>query len=148
MIDNELPVYENNPIANKLNAPENKLFRPTILWKKILLLTIIIVVVTTLCSIVIKKIIDISGYSACKTIYIYFFLQSLVIIIYLKNILILLIRIYQKYARSETRLRCLYTPSCSEYAILALKKYGVFIGVIKAIGRLRRCKPPGGIDYP
>ncbi|MBU5417691.1 membrane protein insertion efficiency factor YidD [Anaerobutyricum soehngenii] len=66
----------------------------------------------------------------------------------MKYILIWFIRVYQRYAKSETRLRCCYTPSCSEYAILALKKYGLVIGSIKAFKRLLRCGPPGGIDYP
>lgn len=38
--------------------------------------------------------------------------------------------------------------SCSQYAILALQKYGLLIGSIKAVRRLLRCGPPGGIDYP
>lgn len=58
------------------------------------------------------------------------------------------VRLYQRYAKAETRLRCCMTPFCSEYAILALKKYGVIIGIIKIVRRLKRCHPPGGIDYP
>ncbi|MGI6401706.1 MAG: membrane protein insertion efficiency factor YidD [Thermoguttaceae bacterium] len=58
------------------------------------------------------------------------------------------IRVYQRYAKAETRLRCCYTPSCSEYAILALRKYGALIGGFKTVRRLLRCGPPGGIDYP
>lgn len=36
---------------------------------------------------------------------------------------------------------CRFHPSCSEYAILAVEKYGVFYGAILAIGRLMRCNP-------
>ncbi len=45
---------------------------------------------------------------------------------------------------------CKYHPSCSEYAELALEKYGPARGLVKAAGRIVRCNPlsPGGIDYP
>ena len=60
------------------------------------------------------------------------------------------IRLYQHYAHEDIRRRCLFKPTCSEYAILALRKYGVIIGGIKAADRLfRRCA--GNIyriDYP
>ncbi len=58
------------------------------------------------------------------------------------------VRMYQRYAKAEVRLRCFMTPSCSEYAILAFRKYGAIVGGIKTIGRLKRCHPPGAIDYP
>ncbi|HHO0367465.1 TPA: membrane protein insertion efficiency factor YidD [Morganella morganii] len=44
---------------------------------------------------------------------------------------------------------CRYDPSCSEYAILAIQKYGVIKGWSMAIKRIYRCKPPfGGRDLP
>ena len=69
-------------------------------------------------------------------------------LIFLKKILIWLIKVYQNRAKFETRLRCCYEPSCSEYAILAIEKYGAIPGAIKTIKRLKRCHPPGGVDYP
>lgn len=46
--------------------------------------------------------------------------------------------------------QCLYTPSCSEYADLAIQKYGVIKGSLKTCGRLLRCGPwgKGGKDLP
>ena len=41
---------------------------------------------------------------------------------------------YQHYASEETRRRCLCVPSCSEYAILCLKKYGL----IRALHKIRK----------
>jgi hypothetical protein len=76
------------------------------------------------------------------------FLGLISVAIFLRKILIWLITVYQATAKIETRLRCCFEPSCSEYAILAIKKYGVFKGVNKSIKRLKRCHPPGGIDYP
>ena len=45
---------------------------------------------------------------------------------------------------------CKYHPSCSEYAILAIRKHGVIRGAGMAAWRLLRCNPwsHGGVDYP
>jgi hypothetical protein len=45
---------------------------------------------------------------------------------------------------------CKFHPSCSEYAVLAIRKHGVFRGVPMAARRLVRCHPwsHGGVDYP
>ena len=44
---------------------------------------------------------------------------------------------------------CKYHPSCSQYAIDALRKYGLVKGSFKAGWRLLRCNPwsKGGVDY-
>ncbi|MBR2903273.1 MAG: membrane protein insertion efficiency factor YidD [Clostridia bacterium] len=67
----------------------------------------------------------------------------------MKHILIWMVHAYQRFAPAHVRLRCVYTPSCSEYMILSIEKYGVIKGVIKGIKRLRRCgHTDGGEDYP
>lgn len=67
----------------------------------------------------------------------------------MKNLLIACIHRYQKKAPYYLRASCRYEPTCSEYMILAIKKYGCIRGVYKGILRLFRCKPPnGGVDYP
>jgi putative component of membrane protein insertase Oxa1/YidC/SpoIIIJ protein YidD len=66
-----------------------------------------------------------------------------------KNILLMLIFLYQKCAPKLIRSVCLFQPSCSEYMRLSLIKYGVFHGIRKGFNRLRRCRPPnGGFDEP
>ena len=66
-----------------------------------------------------------------------------------KHALIWFIHVYQHYAPDEIRLKCVFEPSCSEYMILAVQKYGVMKGVIKGADRLLRCHPPnGGKDEP
>jgi putative membrane protein insertion efficiency factor len=75
------------------------------------------------------------------------------IVIYLALILkkaaIWLVHLYQNKASDETRLRCVFEPSCSEYMTMAIEKYGALIGIIKGIIRLFRCHPPnGGKDFP
>ena len=74
---------------------------------------------------------------------------GLYIIIRLHEIIIWFIRIYQRYASDDIRLLCVFEPSCSEYMILSIKKYGVIWGGIKGVKRLKRCHlPNGGEDYP
>lgn len=52
---------------------------------------------------------------------------------------------YQHYATEETRRRCLCVPSCSEYAILCFKKYGLLKALLKIRKRLYvTCR---GADY-
>jgi uncharacterized protein len=45
---------------------------------------------------------------------------------------------------------CKFHPSCSEYAVLAIRKHGVVRGLPRAGWRLLRCHPwaAGGVDYP
>ncbi len=42
---------------------------------------------------------------------------------------------------------CRFTPTCSEYAIEALKKHGPVKGLLLAIKRILRCNPWGGSGY-
>ncbi len=42
---------------------------------------------------------------------------------------------------------CRYTPTCSQYAVEAIKKYGPLKGIWLAIKRLLRCHPWGGSGY-
>lgn len=68
---------------------------------------------------------------------------------FIKKILIAMIRFYQKYISPLKRTSsCIYTPTCSLYAIQALEKYGLFKGVYLAIRRILRCHPfhEGGYD--
>lgn len=61
-----------------------------------------------------------------------------------------MIKLYQHYADERIRRRCLFKPTCSEYAILAINKYGLIIGLFKTYIRLfKKCR--GNIyriDYP
>lgn len=68
----------------------------------------------------------------------------------LSKILINLIKKYQKYISPLKKPSCRYYPSCSNYAILAVEKYGFFKGILKAVWRIIRCNPfsKGGVDYP
>ena len=65
-------------------------------------------------------------------------------------VLIVLIRIYQYTLSPLLGPACRFEPSCSRYMIGALRKYGLFRGLLKGIGRILRCHPwnPGGYDPP
>jgi hypothetical protein len=58
--------------------------------------------------------------------------------------LIVLIKIYQWVLSPLIGPRCRFTPTCSQYAIGALRKHGVFKGSWLTIRRLSRCHPWGG----
>lgn len=67
----------------------------------------------------------------------------------LKRIVIGTVLLYKAIAPMSIRKECRFTPSCSSYMIMAINKYGLFIGVYKGIRRILRCHPPnGGEDYP
>ena len=55
------------------------------------------------------------------------------------GIAIFVVRIYQRRAPFEMRDRCAVFPNCSEYMILAIKKYGLIPGVIMGRKRYNRC---------
>lgn len=57
---------------------------------------------------------------------------------------------YKKAISPYTGAQCKFFPTCSEYFLLAVKKYGYCRGVWKTLGRLLRCNPftKGGVDWP
>lgn len=66
----------------------------------------------------------------------------------MKNILIAMIRFYQKFLSPLKYTRCPYTPTCSQYGLEAIQKYGAFKGSLLACWRILRCNPfsKGGYD--
>jgi hypothetical protein len=64
--------------------------------------------------------------------------------------LIGLVRLYQWTLSPLLGRRCRFDPSCSEYFIGAVRKYGVLRGTLRGIWRICRCNPwnPGGFDPP
>ncbi|MGM0365513.1 MAG: membrane protein insertion efficiency factor YidD [Actinomycetota bacterium] len=66
----------------------------------------------------------------------------------MKKILIFLIKLYKKFISPILPNSCRFMPTCSEYAVDAVNKYGVLKGSIKSIYRILRCNPfnKGGYD--
>ena len=59
-----------------------------------------------------------------------------------------MIRFYQRFISPLTPPTCIYTPTCSQYAIQAIRKYGALKGTFLAAKRIGRCHPfhEGGYD--
>lgn len=111
------------------------------IFKYFVLSLILIVAVWITYSICIKKI----------DFHWWVFLIAAIVLTYilLRYFLIGLVLLYKAFAPLSVRGRCRFEPTCSTYMIMAIKKYGVLVGVIKGIRRIFRCKPPnGGVDYP
>ncbi len=69
---------------------------------------------------------------------------------FVATILIVSVRCYQMCLRPILPAVCRFHPSCSEYLILAVRKYGPLRGAWKGAGRICRCHPwnSGGYDPP
>jgi len=65
----------------------------------------------------------------------------------LTQLLLLPVYFYKSVISPLTPPSCRFTPTCSEYAVEALKKYGPFKGLYLAIKRILRCHPWGGSGY-
>ena len=65
-----------------------------------------------------------------------------------KKVMIMLIRFYQRALSPYKRFHCIYIPTCSQYAIEAIEKYGPLKGGFLSIKRILRCHPfaKGGYD--
>lgn len=66
----------------------------------------------------------------------------------MKKLLINIIKLYRKYISPLKRPCCRFYPTCSQYSIEAIEKYGAFKGSIISIKRILRCNPynDGGYD--
>jgi len=64
------------------------------------------------------------------------------------RILLVLIRVYQRFVSPYTPPSCRFYPSCSTYAVDAIARYGAWRGGYLAVRRLLRCHPfrAGGYD--
>ncbi len=59
----------------------------------------------------------------------------------MKRLFVFLVVIYQKIISPYIGPSCRFIPSCSEYAKIAIVKYGVFRGCILSAWRILRCNP-------
>jgi putative membrane protein insertion efficiency factor len=65
-----------------------------------------------------------------------------------RSAVVLILRFYQRWISPAFGQRCRYYPSCSEYAIQAIQRFGILRGLVLAGWRLLRCNPwsRGGFD--
>lgn len=66
----------------------------------------------------------------------------------MKKLILSIINLYRKYISPMRAPCCIYSPTCSEYAIDAISKYGALKGGFLAVKRILRCNPfsKGGYD--
>ena len=66
-----------------------------------------------------------------------------------KKIIVLTIKFYQNHRPLRCVNLCIYEPSCSQYALMAVEKYGALNGLKLSIKRISRCnnKSTGGEDF-
>lgn len=66
----------------------------------------------------------------------------------MKRFLVVLIGLYQKFISPLKGQTCRFYPTCSEYSVQALQKYGLVKGSWKSVIRILKCHPfhPGGND--
>jgi len=123
--------------------PYNPLRRPKMNYKSFFIAIAVYVVLGLLLVYVCQQFLSIKWYLS-------FVVWSLVYIALIgRKAAIWMVHLYQNKASDAMRLRCVFEPSCSEYMILCLQRYGLIVGGIKGIKRLMRCHPPnGGKDYP
>ncbi len=67
-----------------------------------------------------------------------------------RKLFIGLVRFYQRAISPLLGSNCRFSPTCSQYTIEAIEKYGALRGIWKAVKRIARCHPfsPGGYDPP
>jgi uncharacterized protein len=67
----------------------------------------------------------------------------------LRTIAVAPVRFYQRAISPGIPARCKYYPSCSQYAVDAVRRYGILRGAVLAVWRLLRCNPwsHGGVDF-
>jgi uncharacterized protein len=66
----------------------------------------------------------------------------------IRTLAVKIVRLYKLVVSPWLPPACRFTPTCSEYAAEAIKQFGVFTGLVRALGRLLRCHPlhRGGFD--
>lgn len=133
---------ENDPRSLAYNR---KIVRPQINWLRIVVCSLVPIVA----SVVLLKIFMYLKLSVVLSVVLTGLLLLLYMFINLKKIIICVVRIYQRLAPEAIRRKCRFEPSCSQYMILAIEKYGLWKGLSKGINRLKRCNiNDGGYDYP
>jgi len=65
----------------------------------------------------------------------------------MKYLIVKFIQVYQIILSPISRPSCRYYPTCSQYAVEAIEKRGIVVGLLKGIWRVIRCNPFGGSGY-
>ena len=130
-------------IRSNINRSLPPLVRPSISFKSYLFGLIL--------PIVLYAIVTVSAVAFVNVINIWPFIvgYAVVFLFTIKPFVILCVLLHQKYAPERIRRSCCFEPTCSNYMLQAIEKYGFWRGFAKGCRRLCRCHyPNGGIDIP
>lgn len=134
--------------TNRAPEPNNPLNRPKISFFKPIVAFTIFLCINITCVFLYQNILK-KEVSFIMMVIITVIIDIAFLLLISKRAIIWLVHFYQHYASDEVRLKCVFEPSCSEYMIMAIEKYGVWRGLFKGVDRLLRCHPPnGGKDVP
>lgn len=122
-----------------------KLNRPTINWLKIFFYSILPILLSVVLFVLFRSF----GLSVMLSSLVSIAVFLIYIVFAIKPAVVCCIKIYQRYAPDRIRNKCRFEPSCSEYMLIVIRKYGLIKGVKKGIHRLKRCNVnDGGFDFP
>jgi len=72
--------------------------------------------------------------------------KAILALSFVARLLVVLIILYRKIAPARIRASCRFLPTCSEFSIQAISRWGFWLGLQLIVRRLALCKPPfGGI---
>lgn len=127
------PIYkiDNNAEIAKKYVLERPLIRPK---TSILCVLIIFISYVAICWILASILIN--YFNIKRRVLTYFIVYFICFCVISKVLFIQLIKCYQHYAPEHIRRKCLCKPTCSEYAIIVLKKYLTIVALFKIINRL------------
>lgn len=162
----DVPFFREKMIVKQYTR-SGSVYRPVINWKNVILRFVLAILLTIGLTLAIAKLLEAFAIeeSANRILSfigavfflpgdnirfkLFFLILIWIVLLRLKHILIFFVYLYQKYASESTRSLCRFRPSCSQYTIMALEKYGAIIGTYKGFKRFMRCRAPnGGYDYP
>lgn len=133
---------ENEP---RSSAYKRKLIRPNIDWTSFISLLFLPLIILIFAILLSKHFYGFRIHIISLSVIV----LTVYILVATKKMIIFLILVYQRYAPENIRNKCRFEPSCSEYMILSINKYGLLKGLKKGIKRCKRCNiNDGGYDYP
>lgn len=160
LLESEIPIEEQKEAEHYVLHKE--MFRPTtsimtfLIWFTVALLTALglTVLFCAFCVFKLENIASLFKNSIQEKSFLFFFfvfLSAFIIVLFgFRNFIAVgFIHLYQHYSPEEKRRSCLFKPTCSEYAVIAINKYGVGRALPRIISRCKRCHGSVyRIDYP
>ena len=124
-------------LLRPLNRPKTNIFH----------LLALLLTCSVVCFLLSKYVIYFTGTK--KQLFVFFLIYFIGFLCVGRIMLIVLVKCYQRYAPEKIRRKCRCMPTCSEYAIVVLKKHCLFVAIYKIFNRVfYTCKGKYKIDEP